>query len=456
MAPMKILMVAAEYAGLVKTGGLADAVAGLTGALAGAGHDVRVLVPAYAPIGPETAHELGPIGDCRLLEHRNAAGGPRIYRLDAPGLDTGSVYTGDDRDAVRFARLAGAACALGDVLGWRADVFHCHDWHAALAPAMRPPAPTMLTVHNLGYQGVFPASALAGVGDVRAAPEADGNVHFLRTGLRAADRVTTVSPTYAREIRTPEFGMGLDAVLRDRGDDPLGILNGVDYQTWEPSTDPLIDAPYGAEDPSGKATARASLRGDLLPGFDRNAPLVGLVSRLVHQKGVDLLIDALPELLARTRAGFAVLGSGDAVLERALEGLADAHPGRVAFRNGYDEPLAHRIFAGADLFVVPSRYEPCGLTQMYALRYGTIPVVRRTGGLADTVLHFDPASGRGNGSVFEHADPQGLIWALERAIEWFDDAAAWPRLVRNAMRADFSWARQVGAYEEAYRRLIRP
>ncbi len=454
MIPMKILMVAAEYAGLVKTGGLADAVAGLGGALADAGHDVRVLVPAYARVTSPPARDRGRVGEGRLLEHDSPAGGPRLYRLDVPGLDAGSVYTGDDRDAVRFAHLAVAAHALGGVIGWRPDVLHCHDWHAALAPSLRSPVPTMLTVHNLGYQGVFPRSAVEGVGDFDAAFEADGRVNFLKAGLRAADLVTTVSPTYAREIRTPEYGMGLDGLLGDRGDDLVGILNGVDYRTWEPASDPLIHARYDAADPSGKRRAKASLRAERLPGSDAESPLVGMVSRLVFQKGVDLLIDALPGLLGRTRAGFVVLGSGDAALERTLEGMAAAHPDRIAFASGYDEPLAHRIYAGADLFLVPSRYEPCGLTQMYALRYGTIPVVRRTGGLADTVRHFDPGSGQGNGSVFEDADPGGLTWALERAIEWYGDPAAWPRLVRNAMTADFSWDRRVDAYEAAYRRVV--
>jgi starch synthase len=288
-----------------------------------------------------------------------------------------------------------------------------------------------------------------------AAPDAfsGGTFNFLRAGLRTADVLTTVSRTYASEIRTPEFGMGLEDVLNDRADDLIGILNGVDYDVWSPGSDPFIETHYGATDVSPKYRIKGALaqRAGLLP--DQNAPLLGGVSRLATQKGIDLVAAVLPTLVAATRANFVFLGNGDPIVAAELHRLATAHPRRIAFMEGYDEQLAHQIFAGADIALVPSRYEPCGLTQMYALRYGTIPVVRATGGLADTVQHFDPAAGTGNGSVFRDADAQGFLWGLQCALRWFDDPAAWARLMSNAMAADFSWRKQVRPYEALYRAI---
>ncbi|HEX7080514.1 MAG TPA: glycogen synthase [Gammaproteobacteria bacterium] len=467
---VKVLMVSAEYAPLAKAGGLADAVAGLAAALVKRGHDVRVLLPAYAP-GLPTGWSRGAAAVANasvFVEASAGRPGPRVYQLDAPEIGAGgAVYAGDDRDAARFAKLCFAALDLPDAIGWRPDIVHCHDWHAALVPALlrtaeAPPslagARTVLTLHNVGYQGVFPESVLVqnGLGRLGALvadeDRADGAVVFLKIGIRAADRLTTVSPTYAREIRTPEHGMGLDALLRRRSADLVGILNGVDYGTWSPETDPFLEHHYGRAAPAGKALVKRALCARL--ALENDAPVVGAVSRLVEQKGIDLLIAAMPALLDSTAARFALLGSGDTPLEEALTALARRHPARVAFHRGYDEALAHLILAGSDLIVVPSRYEPCGLTQLYALRYGTIPVVRATGGLADTVVHFDPASGTGNGSVFEHADAQGLIWGLTTALGWHADAALRRRLIDNAMQADFSWDRQAPEYEKVYAELV--
>jgi starch synthase len=315
----------------------------------------------------------------------------------------------------------------------------------------------VLTIHNIGYQGLFDADVLDlhGIGDARAAIAPDALVdglNFLRAGVRGADIVTTVSPTYAKEIVTPEFGMGLEDALLARGDDVVGILNGVDYDTWGPETDPYIDVRYDATDlaPKYRLKGAVSKQLGLLP--DQNAPLVGFVSRLAAQKGIDLVVDVLPTLLAESRASFAFLGSGDGALAADLRALALAHPRRVSFTDGYSEPLAHQILAGSDLALVPSRYEPCGLTQMYALRYGTIPVVRATGGLADTVHHYDPVVARGNGAVFRDADAGGLLWAIRAALAWFDEPRSWARLVANAMSADFSWRKQVRPYEALYKR----
>ena len=474
---MKILMVCAEFAPWAKTGGLADAVAGLSDALSADGHEVRVLLPRYAHLeaprgashtveglgGPFRITELEPEQKAEHAGKRR--GGPRIFLLDLGELTGDFVYTGDARDAGRFLRLSSAAVALSGADGWRPDVIHCHDWHTALVPVLQRLAPksrarTVLTLHNVGYQGVFADEILEehGFAALEQVLPADsrvgGGTNFLRAGVRAAERVTTVSPTYAEEIRRPEFGMGLEDVLRARGTDLVGILNGVDYGVWSPDHDPFLPYRYDATDLAPKRRLKERLLERLKLAPDLDAPVIGVVSRLVDQKGVDLLPSVIPSLLQDTPARFTLLGTGDAAIAAELRGLADTHRTRVSFIEGYDEQLAHEIFAGADLTIVPSRYEPCGLTQMYALRYGTIPVVRATGGLADTIQHFDPATGLGNGSVFLDADPGGVLWGVRTALTWFADSDVWSLLIRNAMAADFSWPLQVPHYEELYRSLL--
>jgi starch synthase len=473
---MKVLMVSAEFAPWAKTGGLADAVAGLSDALSAAGHDVRVLLPRYSHLAPRgTRHwvkglggpfQLTEVEPDQKAEHagrRRAR--PRIFLLDLAELTGDSIYTADARDAGRFLRLAAAAAALSGSGRWRPDILHCHDWHTALVPVFQRLEPrsfarSVLTLHNVGYQGVFadeilPQQGFAALEQVLPADaRAGGGTNFLRAGVRAADRVTTVSPTYAEEIRRPELGMGLEDALQARGSDLVGILNGVDYGVWSPDHDPFLPYRYDASNLAPKRRLKQLLIERLKLAPNPDAPIVGVVSRLVEQKGVDLLASVLPALLQGTAASFAMLGNGDAPIAAVLRSLADAHRTRVSFIEGYDEKLAHEIFAGADLTVVPSRYEPCGLTQMYALRYGTIPVVRATGGLADTIQHFDVATGVGNGSVFLDADPQGVLWGVGTALSWYSDAAAWSKLVQNAMAADFSWPRQVPYYEELYRSLL--
>jgi starch synthase len=465
---MKVLMACAEFAPLAKTGGLADAVTGLADTLAGRGHDVRVLLPRYAHLAAagKPLRPVGRRGRPEFAQLDAVAGRPRVYLVELGALAAETIYTGDDRDAGRFLRLAAGALELSTALGWRPDILHCHDWHAALVPVLRRATGdarlgrTVLTLHNVGYQGVFATRVLDDYGrpELRAAiasdAQAGGHVNFLRAGLHAADVVTTVSPTYAREIRTPAFGMGLDDLLRLRGDDLVGILNGVDYAVWNPTTDPFIDDHYDAGDLAPKRRLKGALARRLGLATGDGAPLIGVVTRLAAQKGIDLLAAVLPTLLAESRASIAVLGSGDITLAAELTRLAREHPGRASFTDGYDEGLAHLIFAGSDLTLVPSRYEPCGLTQMYALRYGTIPVVRATGGLADTIQHYDPAQGSGNGSVFRDADPAGLLWGIRTALGWYDDASAWSRLVANAMAADFSWRHRAPDYESLYRRLV--
>ena len=464
---MNVLMVSSELTPLAKTGGLADAVAGLSNALAAAGHDVRVLLPRYSHLPASPAPLRG--ADARYSFHERHAprdGGVGVYLLELGELTGNRIYLADDRDAGRFMRLADAAPALCAALDWRPDVIHCHDWHAALVPTLarlRMPnaPPTILTLHNVGYQGLFHEGVLEAfdLPELRPTlpPETygGGNVNFLRAGARAADVVSTVSETYAREILSPEFGMGLEDILRSRAEPVVGILNGVEYDVWGPTSDPFIAARYDAKNlaPKYRLKGALSVRLGLLP--DQNAPLVGVVTRLAAQKGIDLVTAVLPTLLAESRANFAFLGSGEEQLAADLRRFATAHPRRVSFTEGYDEALAHQIFAASDITLVPSRYEPCGLTQMYALRYGTIPVVRATGGLADTIEHFDPARGTGNGSVFRDADFGGLLWGVRCALGWFDDPPAWSRLVANAMAADFSWEKQVRLYERLYRATAR-
>ncbi|HZF30502.1 MAG TPA: glycogen synthase [Gammaproteobacteria bacterium] len=487
---MKVLMVCSEFAPLAKTGGLADAVTGLSRALAERGHDVRVLLPRYSRLPAPSGRPLrAPGGDYSFIEagsveagsveagsveagvaaaatrpRRRASSAPRVYAVDLGDLGSEGIYSGDQSDAGRFLKLSLAVEPLCAALGWKPDVVHCHDWHAALVPValktrVKPP-PTVLTLHNIGYQGIFDADVLELYGAAALRPAlapdalAGDAVNFLRAGLRAADVVTTVSPTYAKEILTPAYGMGLEGLLSERDDDVVGILNGVDYDTWGPRVDPFIDAHYDVDRlaPKYRLKEALSLRLGLVPG--QNAPLVGVVSRIVPQKGIDLVAAALPTLLLETRANFVFLGNGDASTVAELRRIAAEQPQRVSFTDAYDEPLAHQIFGGSDVFLVPSRYEPCGLTQMYALRYGTIPVVRATGGLADTITHFDPRAGTGNGSVFRDADLGGLLWGVRSAFGWFEEADVWSRLMRNAMAADFSWREQVRPYEELYRELV--
>ena len=448
---MKILMVCSELAPWAKTGGLADAVAGLGSALSRRGHDVVVLLPCYAHLEPSEA-EVHEHGEARYLVAADEAAGYRVCLLDLPRLfDDTPIYTMDARDAARFAALCAAAARLPDALGWSAEVVHCHDWHAGLVPRLVA-APTLLSLHNIGYQGDFESGAIAPAAwPELAALTSNERVNFLRTGIEHADRISTVSPTYAREILTPEYGMGLEHALRPRARDLIGILNGVDYGTWSPECDPHLSHHYDRRDVSPKQAIKAELAA--ASRLESSRPLIGAVTRLVEQKGMDLLTAALPTLLAETDAAFVVLGSGEPGMTSSLEQAAAAAPNRVAFRQGYDEILAHRILAGSDFVLVPSRYEPCGLTQLYALRYGSIPIVRKTGGLADTVTHFVPELGTGNGSVFEHADPGGVIWGTKTALSWYRNPHHWRRVIDNAMSAEHGWDGPASEYEAVYRAL---
>jgi starch synthase len=484
--PLNILFATSECAPWVKTGGLGDVSAALPQALAGLGHDVRVLMPAYGALADLKAQArdwtpwLADAGWPAARLGRVARPGQfDLWLLDCPALfaDAGGPYqdtAGRDHahNARRFAFLArvaahiaaGAVPAIAKV--WRADVLHCNDWPTALAPAWlrvtdaASRVPSVVTIHNLAYQGLFPM----GVVDALALPpswatvegaEFWGQLSYLKAGLVHADAITTVSPTYAREIRTEAFGCGLDGLLRAREADLSGILNGIDAAQWDPSTDTLIAARYDADGwRAGKLANRRALRQAMgLPG-QRRGLLFGVVSRLASQKGIDLIVDSLPWLIAND-CQLAVLGSGDAVLQQRLQAAAAAHPAHVAVRIGFDETLAHLIEAGADAFLMPSRYEPCGLNQMYSQRYGTPPVVHGTGGLADSVDDFVAAGpDAATGFVMPEATVPALQAAMAQALLVAKQPAVWEALCRRGMARDFGWDASARAYVALYEGLI--
>ena len=319
----------------------------------------------------------------------------------------------------------------------------------------------MLTLHNIGYQGVFDASAVdeSGLRDYEDMFDqedlAENRVNFLKTGVRYADLLTTVSPTYAQEILIPEFGMGLEGLLQLRGDALVGILNGVDYSEWNPETDPLIVRNYSARRMAGKKANKLELQQELELEASAERPVIGMVTRLTWQKGLELVQQVMPELLDQHDFSLVVLGSGEADYENYFHWLQNSYPGRVAFYCGFNNQLAHKVEAGSDMFLMPSRYEPCGLNQMYSLRYGTVPIVRATGGLADSVQHYDAETGEGTGVVFRDFDAGGLAWAVNFALDLYQDPKAWKRVVRNGMSQDYSWAQQGRIYEELFSRLLK-
>jgi starch synthase len=464
-----------------KTGGLADVVGVLVREFALLGHEIRAFMPLYAAVRrahPGMQPVLGLQNVGVSINGRAYAFSVRTthvpgtditaYFIDCPELfDRPAIYTRDPDEHRRFLLFTRAVMESCLRLGFAPDIFHCHDWHTAFLPlflkSIYAPVPlfarsrSVLTIHNIGYQGVIPAAfvsdlgLLAPEGQLDAADLQFGVINSLKTGIKFADTVTTVSPTYAREITETPLGMGMQAALRVRALPVIGILNGVDYQEWDPRHDQHIVERYSSEDLRGKRVNKEELLRVLGLELAPGSPLIGMVTRLASQKGIDILMDALPQALGTRDFGLAVLGSGEERYGAFFTSLAARFRGRVAFRPGYDEPLAHLIEAGSDMFLMPSQYEPCGLNQMYSLRYGTIPIVRRTGGLADSVRHFDPASGAGTGCVFNDYDSPAVLWAMNTALDWFGDGRGWPRLMQNAMREDFSWGRQVERYVEVFR-----
>jgi len=481
MTALVALSIASEIYPLVKTGGLADVAGALPGALAREHIAVRTLTPGYPAIlakleAAQPAHAYPMLfgGPARVLAAR--ANGLELFVLDAPHLfdRPGNPYLGPNGldwsdNAHRFAALArvGADIAKGAIAGFVPKVVHAHDWQGALAPAYlhydggaRPG--TILTIHNLAFQGHYPATLLGALGLPAHALSIEGveyfaGVGYLKAGLQFADRITTVSPTYAREIMTPEFGMALDGLLRARARVVEGIVNGIDDMVWNPATDPNLAQNYSALRIDMRPRNKAALQQRFGLAVSYEAPLFGVVSRLTSQKGLDLLLALLPDLLARG-AQLAVLGSGEKSLEDGFADAALAHKGAVGCAFAYDEALAHLMQAGSDFILVPSRFEPCGLTQLYALRYGATPVVARVGGLADTIIDANDAAigaGVATGVQFWPPEEPALSYALDRALAFYRDAATMRRIRLNGMRADVSWRRPAKRYAAIYRALAR-
>lgn len=485
---LRVLMIASEVQPYSKTGGLADVASALPRALGRLGHHVTLVTPRYRGIraGTAVASRSVALGGYRIEARyfeESTGPGARLVFVDCPPLyDRAGLYNEHNVDypdnALRFAFLAAAA------LDWAAAepepfaIIHAHDWQAGLAPlyaqtrlgathAAVSTAPStqhpalVFTIHNLAYQGLFDKTWVPRLGIGWERFTVDGvefwdQLSFLKAGINLADLVTTVSPTYADEIQRPEYGYGFDGVMRARGDSLVGILNGIDTGIWDPAADPYLPTPYHLDDLTGKAAAKRAL----LETFGRPAdetvmarPVVGLVSRMVDQKGFDLL-EAAAGRLADIDATFIAVGSGDPRYEQLWRGLSAAAPERFAAFIGFDERRAHLVEGGSDLFLMPSRFEPCGLNQMYSLRYGTVPVVRAVGGLVDTVRPFNPKTGQGTGFLFSDYHPDALVAALSEALEVYRNPRAWRRLQRNGMRKDFSWDRSAAEYVKMYKRVI--
>ena len=487
--PLRILFIAAEVAPFARTGGLGDVVGALPKALAALGHDVRVVMPLYQTvrdgnfsltelltdlqvpliIGNRTAR----VWQSALPEPDAAAAQVPVYFIEEDQFFARPGLYGDDNgdypdNAIRFTFFCRAVLALAARLEVFPQVFHCHDWQTALVPAYLRVFPwidtrlsttvTVYTVHNLAYQGTFPAWAFPLTGLPPALFQPDGVEFFgamnlMKAGLLYADALTTVSPSYAEEICTPDLGNGLDGVLRARRDSLTGILNGADYTIWNPEHDSWIAAHYDATDLTGKAECKKALLQTFNLPADLSVPLIGMISRLVDQKGFDLLAAALERLLTLDLR-FVILGSGYAPYEEFLTRLSTTYPQKIGVQLGFDDALAHQIEAGSDCFLMPSRYEPCGLNQMYSLRYGTIPIVRATGGLRDTVEPFNSTTGQGTGFVFQDASGDALLTAVTEALNVFGNQPAWQRLVQNAMAQDFSWRRSAARYVDLYQRTL--
>jgi starch synthase len=478
-------MLASEVEPLSKTGGLADVSGALVKYLHGVGHDVRLFTPCYASID-RAAWNTAPVPGLTQIPLQVGAhnyvfsvlraqlpGGAAVHLIDCPALYARTtLYTTDPDEHLRFLAFTRAALIACQRQQWAPQVIHCNDWHTAFAPLFlrttweKEPlfasTRTLLTIHNIGYQGVFSAAQVAdlGIGPwqylLHQADLAAGRINPLRHGILYANVVTTVSPTHAREICSDEYGMGLQDSLRARSSEGalFGILNGVDYDEWDPRRDRYLPVHYDSAQTAGKAELKREFLARHKLGAAPNVPLAGLVSRLAEQKGIELIDRVLPKVLEARPLVCALLGNGEPQYEEFFSSLERRFPERVRFHCGYDEDLAHWIEAASDLFLMPSRYEPCGLNQMYSLRYGTVPIVRHTGGLADSVEPYERSSGAGTGIVFNDFDPPALEWALNTALDLYAEPEHWKRMMRNGMTRDFSWQHQGELYVELYRRLI--
>ncbi len=471
----RVLFVTSEAEPLAKSGGLADVSRALPIALKRQGIDVRILLPGYpGAIGnlanPRIEARLKPllgVENAALISGRLPGSDVPVWLVHAPSLfsRTGGLYQDDKGqdwadNALRFAFFARVATeiATGSILGWKPDIVHANDWHTGLVPlllgmAKGPKPATVFTIHNLAFQGNFPRETLPSIGlSEQLFTDGDiefyGQVSFLKAAIRYSDKITTVSPTYASEVLSAELGCGLNGVLQARKDDFCGILNGIDNELWDPATDIHLPHRYNRHDISGKRLCKSELQNLLGLEIDPRIPLIGFVSRLAHQKMADVILENVPGMMA-AGAQFVLVGEGDLALETAFQRLEHQYPHRVGIRIGYEEILAHRLQAGVDILLAPARFEPCGLTQLYALRYGTVPVVRRTGGLADTVTDLGPPE-LATGFVFEDPTKEGMMGAVERALALYEEPLAWRRLQLKGMAEDFGWATSAGRYIALY------
>jgi starch synthase len=468
-------MIASEAQPFSKTGGLADVATALPKALGRLGHDVTVITPRYrgvtdGPVAGRVSLEVAAHRFRARLMEVPIGRGSRALLLDCPELyDRDGIYynaQGDFADnAVRYAFLSAAAIDWASQQSPPFDIIHAHDWQGGLAPVYARPlgARTVLTIHNLAYQGIFDKSWVTRLGLRWEDFSINGfeffdRLSFIKAGINFADAITTVSPTYAKEIQRPEYGNSLDGVIRRRGDALVGILNGIDYDEWDPESDPHLPAPFSADNLSGKQAAKRALleafgftvTDDLL-----KRPVVGMVSRMVDQKGLDL-IAAAAGALTSLDATFTIVGTGEPRYQDMWRTLSRQSPDRISAFIGFDERRAHLVEGGADIFLMPSRFEPCGLNQMYSLRYGTVPVVRAVGGLVDTVRPHNPRNGQGNGFLFADYHPRALMETLSSALATYPNKKIWTRLQKNGMRADVSWDRSAGEYVKMYRKLRPP
>lgn len=475
----KILFVTSEVHPLIKTGGLADVSGSLPKALAELSQDIRLIIPNY--------QALKISGDIRYLcslriDNRNInilettlpdsevrvwlVDYPRYYNYPGnPYLDEqGEPWPNNAERFALFCRIAAAVAMDRVQLDWKPDIVHCNDWQSGLVPALlsleTDPPKTVFTIHNMAYQGLFPANETASLNIPSKLWHPEGlefhsMLSFIKGGLVYADRITTVSPTYALEIQTPEFGYGLEGLLTHRNDSLSGVINGIDLDQWNPETDPYISQHYKVTSLNNKQFNKSELQRRLALPVNNQIPVIGLISRLVEQKGIDLIIDCLPEMVAMP-VQFVLLGNGNKEFEQRLQNLAQLYPDNIAITIGYDESLAHLIEAGTDIFLMPSRFEPCGLNQMYSQRYGTIPIVRKIGGLADTVIDTLPptiANDTATGIVFNEASSGALLEAIKRAVTLYSCHDIWKKMQTNAMKKDFSWQQSAQQYLALYENL---